>query len=120
MPIVFGLPWRHPAVILFFLIIVIGTIEVCLEFLTPLSTNGSAAHRGAVYFLLSIVGIVVWAYIVLHVICFPEEYLPKRSLTMDSDFYERREAFVRCIGYVAGVSSIIFIVDHVVLMCKAI
>ena len=46
----------------------------------------------------------------LHMIAIPEDYLPKRSLSRDAQFYERREGLVQYLGYGLGIGTLLLMV----------
>ena len=111
--------WKNLAAMLFLAIVVIGGVAIYIEHNVPIGTTGSGAHRESLHFFLAMVGIFVWARILQHIISFPEKYLPKRSLGLDADIYERRERVVQCIGYVLGTSTLIFSIYKILLLRSA-
>lgn len=108
MSLIFGLPWKHPAAVLFLSVLIVGGVAIYIEGVVPIGVNGASAHRGGAYLSLAVLGLFVWDRIILHMITFPEEYLPKRSLTLDAQIYERRERFVQYLGYGFGISTLLF------------
>ena len=103
-----GLPWRHPAVLLVFLMILVAGVDFYVESHVPAGTRGVSRHRGGIYNFLALIGSFVWGWILLHAIARPEDYLPKPSLTLDVEVYERRESFIRGTGYFLGIATVIF------------
>jgi hypothetical protein len=103
-----GLPWRHPAVLLIFLMIIVIGVDLYVESHVPIGTRGASRHRGGFYDSLALIGSFVWGWILLHIIALPEEYLPKPSLTLDVEVYKRREGFIRGVGYFLGIVTVVF------------
>lgn len=118
MSMIFGLSWRHPAVMFFFAIIIIGG-GIYIEGIVPIGTPGSSVRRWILRFPLSMIGLFVWARILLHMIVFPEEYLPKKSLALDADVYVRRERFIRGVGYALGFSTLLYSIYQILSLASA-
>src|ERR1039457_5739059 len=117
--IVYGMSWKHPAVMLFLAIMIMGGAAMYIEAIVPAGTNGATIHRGGLYFFLAMIGMFVWGRILLHMISSPEAYLPNRSLTLDADRYERREKFIQCIGYALEITPVSFAIYKILLLVPA-
>lgn len=119
MPVIYGLSWKHPAVILILTILICGGVAIYLENTVPIGTRGSGPHRGNLHMLLAMVGLFFWAGILLHMIGFPEKYLPERSLLLDAEVYERREKLVQWAGYALGISTLLFAIYKISLLAPS-
>lgn len=100
-------------------LIIIVSIAIYIEEIVPIGTPGSGIRRGTLHFFLAMIGAFVWARILLHMIAFPEKYLPERSLTLDAEIYGRREKFIQCIGYALGIATIIYAIYQIVTLIPA-
>ena len=118
MSIIFGLSWKHPAVELFLAILVVGGLAIYAEGAAPAGVEGASLHRGGLHLFLGMIGLFVWARIILHMIVFPEQYLPKRSLTLDAQIYEQRERYIQYLGYGFGISTLIFAAYKIYLLAS--
>lgn len=117
MPLIFGLPWRRPATILFLAVILLGGIAIYLEDTAPLGTNGaSGPFRGAPHILMGMIGTIVWGLILLHMISFPGKYVKQSSLADGARVSQQRETLVRVLGYALGIATLSFAIYKILLL----
>jgi hypothetical protein len=113
---IYDLKWNHPAVVLFLAIVVLGGWVVHLE-----STKAPEAFVHATYGLhwsLVFVGVLLIAWGPLYMIARPSDWMPRRSLAVLEATYLRREAAIRCTGYVLEVAWLAFVLWRLWTMLK--
>ena len=108
MPLIYGMSWKHPAILLFIANILFGSLEMFIE-----SKLGIGRFHSALFNPLVFCGLFIMAWIPLYIVANPEDFVPKKSFILDTKEYEKRWKLVRCVGYFIGICEIFFIVYRI-------
>lgn len=115
MSLTFGFPWWHPAVLLSWLIIVVGSLTFSLE--RHLRDVGLLYPPAGIKFWLGGVGMLVWVWLLLYLHGHPEEALPSKVSVVDIDRGRRLVSVVRCVAYglqlVTVVGILVIAINHI-------
>ena len=104
---IYGLEWRHPAIILFVLNLVLGGWAVYLEGVLIPETV-ALATRGLPWPLL-LIGLLGISWAPLYMIARPHDWLPNRRLLVDETTARARRSAVQWMGYTLSVIWLGFI-----------
>lgn len=93
-----GLPLRHPAVIASVVIFVLGcNVLVYEEVLRSAGVFPGGASR--LKLLVSIIGLLVWTWLMLGMIGRPDLYFEASASLADADAFRRRAQLLKRLGY---------------------
>lgn len=108
MPLIYGMSWKHPAILLFVANMLSGALEMFIE-----SKLGIGKFHSDLFSPLVFFGLFMMAWIPLYIIANPEDLVPKRSFTLDAEEYGKRWKLVRRAGYAIGIAELFFIIYRI-------
>jgi hypothetical protein len=107
--------WRHPAILLFCSVVLLGLIELYIESKFP-PGQGGPRYQTHFTWLLMVGGLVLMAWFPLYMIACPEKWMSKGSLFQINNQQDKKRLLIRQIGYVLFSAELLLITYRTIVL----